>query len=815
MRACAVRRRGRSAPSAAEAVNDLRYAIRSLARARLVTAVAVATLALGIGANAAVFSVVDALLVRPLPYADPGRLVIVWEVNPLGRDNSGSPGNYLHWRDMATSFEDMAAVGLTFRTTLSGQGEPEELPMQYVTATVFPILGVAPQLGRTFTPEEDQPRRNNVAIISDALWQRKFGADRGVVNRAVRLDGDLVTVVGVMPPGFSILDKTVQVWEPVGFSAESRTPRGRWLHVVARVKRGTTIERAQQDMERVQAEMIRLFPRFNTGWRVRVRSLKDNLTHEARPALLVLLATVALVLLIACANVANLLLARAASRRRELAVRAALGAGRRRIFSQMFAEAGVLAGAGAGTGLLLAWWAVVIVRTRVATHLSIPRLEAVSIDHHVLAFVVAVAVASALIAGMIPALSAGSISLMDPLKDGGRTSAAGRGTRARNALVVAETALALTLLVGAGLLVRSFVALMREDAGFDPTSVITMKIALPTSKYREARQFFDRLYSQIDTLPAVEASGGISFLPLNGLGAATDFSIPGRPIPAFGDKPVTDVRVVTHDYFKAMRIPLLKGRLFDSRDVGSASHRVIISADLARRFFPNEDPIGKPLVIDWTDSTPDEIIGVVGNVHQLTLDDEIRGATYWPPSRFAYPWNTVVIRTSGDPTRIVPDVAALVRQYDPTIALADVGAMDEVVSISTAERRLTMALISSFAGLALLLSAVGIYGVMSCSVTERTREIGIRMALGAARRSVMRMVLSQALVLTGAGIAAGAAGAWLLTRLMRTLLFGVIAGDPFTLVAVATLLTTIATLAASIPGLRATRVDPAIALRSE
>jgi putative ABC transport system permease protein len=796
-------------------VNDLRYAVRALARARLFTFVAVATLALGIGANTAVFSVVNTLLVRPLPYADPDRLVIVWEVNPSGRDNSGSPGNYLHWREIATSFDDMAAVGLTFRTTLSGQGEPEELPMQYVSATVFPILGAAPELGRTFTSEEDQPRRNHAAIISDALWRRKFGADRGVVNRAVRLDGDLVTVVGVMPPGFSILDKTVQVWEPAGFSAESRTPRGRWLHVVARVKRGTTIARAQQDMERVQAEMVRLFPAFNTGWRVRVRSLKDELTREARPALLVLLAAVGVVLLIACANVANLLLARATSRRRELAVRAALGAGRGRILSQMFVEAGLLAGAGAGAGLLLAWWAVAIVRTRVAAHLSIPRLEAVSIDRVVLAFVVAAAVASAVIAGVIPALSAGGISLTDPLKDGGRAGAASRGTRARNAFVVAETALALMLLVGAGLLVRSFVALTRVDAGFDPSHAITMKITLPTSKYREARQFFDRLYSQIDALPAVEASGGISFLPLNGLGAATDFSIPGRPIPAYGEKPVTDVRVVTHDYFKAMRIPLLKGRLFDSRDIGSASNRVIISADLASRFFPNEDPIGKRLVIDWTDNTPDEIIGVVGNVHQLTLDDEIRGTTYWPPSRFAYPWNTVVIRTSADPTRIVPEVAALVRQYDPTIALADVRAMDEVVSISAAERRLTMTLITSFAGLALLLAAVGIYGVMSCSVTERTREIGIRMALGAARRKVMQTVLGQALVLTGAGVAAGAAGAWLLTRFMKTLLFGVVAGDPFTFVAVSTLLTAVATMAAAVPGLRATRVDPVIALRSE
>ncbi|HEX6463744.1 MAG TPA: ABC transporter permease, partial [Vicinamibacterales bacterium] len=757
----------------------------------------------------------NTLLIRPLPYADPSRLAIVWEVNPMGKDNSGSPGNFLHWREMATTFDDMAAVSFTFRTTLSGAGEPEELPVQYVSAAVFPILGVPPQLGRTFTADEDQPRRNSVAVISDALWRRRFGADRGVVNRAVRLNGDLVTIVGVMPPGFSILDKTVQLWEPTGFSADDRTPRGRWLHVIARLKRGTSIERAQQDMERVQSDMIRLFPAFNTGWRVRVRSLKEELARDARPALLVLLGAVGLVLLIACANVANLLLVRATSRRRELAVRAALGAGRRRILSQMFAESGGLAVAGACAGLLLAWWAVVIVRTRVASYLPVPRLEAVSTDGTVLGFTFAAAVLCALIVGVIPAISAGGVSLSGLLKDGGRTGTASRGTRARSVFVIVETALALMLLIGAGLLVRSFAALMRVDAGFDPSHTITMKITLPTSKYREARQFFDRLYSQIDALPAVQASGGISFLPLNGLGAATDFSIPGRPIPAYGDKPVADVRVVTHDYFKAMRIPLLKGRLFDSRDTGAASHHVIISADLARRFFANEDPIGKQIAIDWTDSTPDEIIGIVGDVHQLTLDDEIRATTYWPPSRFAYPWNSVVIRTSADPSRIVPDVAALVRQFDPAIALADVRQMDDVLSISAAERRLTMLLLSSFAGLALLLAAVGIYGVISYSVTERTHEIGIRMALGAARGSVMQMVMRQALVLAGAGVAAGAAGAWLLTRLMKTLLFGVMASDPFTFVVVCVLLIAVAAIAASIPGLRATRVDPVIALRSE
>jgi putative ABC transport system permease protein len=715
---------------------------------------------------------------------------------------------------MATSFDDMAAISNTFRTTLSGQGEPEEMPMQYVSAGVFPILGVTPELGRTFTADEDQPNGPRVVVISDRLWRRRFDAIPGVVNQVVRFDGDPCTIVGVMPPGFSMLDKTVEVWKPIRFSAESRTPGGRWILVVARLKRGVTVARAQQDMERVQAEMIRLFPRFNAEWRVRVKPLRDQLTGRVRPALYVMFGAVGFVLLIACANVANLLLARATNRRRELAVRAALGADRRRIVYQTFVESAVLSTIGTGAGVLLAWWAVALFRTTVAAQLPIPRLEAVRIDGWVLAFAAASAVASALVFGLAPALSAAGISIVNTLKEGGRTGTAAGALRTRSLFVIAETALALVLLVGAGLLVRSFVALMNVDAGFTASRAISMKISLPAAKAGEARQFFDRFYSQVDALPGVQAAGGVSFLPLNGLGAATDFSIPGRSMRAYGNRAVADVRVVTHDYFKAMGIPLLRGRLFDSRD-DTAPRKVIISAALARIFFPNEDPIGKQIAIDWNDNNPDEIVGVVGDVHQTTLDDDIRATTYWPPSRFAYPWNSVVIRTTGDPERVVPEVAALLRQFDPTIALADVRTMDDVMSISAAERRVTMLMLSSFAGLALLLAAVGIYGVISYSVSERTHEIGIRMALGAARATVMKMVLRQALTLTVVGVAAGAVGAFLLTRLMKTLLFGVLPSDPLTFVAVAALLTLVAAIAAWVPGIRATRVDPVVALRAE
>jgi putative ABC transport system permease protein len=716
---------------------------------------------------------------------------------------------------MATSFDDMAAVSLTFRATLSGQGEPEELPIQYVSATIFPILGVPPQLGRTFTPDEDQAGRNRVVVLSDALWRRKFGGDRAVVNRPIHLNGDVFTVVGVMPPGFSILDKTVQLWGPTGFSAESRTPRGRWLYVVARLKHGVTIARAQQDMDRVQAEMTRMFPAFNTRWRVHVQSLKDRLTSDVRSALLLMLGAVGFVLLIACANVANLLLARATTRHREMGIRAALGADRRRLVAQLLAESSVLSIAGGAAGLLLAWWAVALLRTTVAAHLPIARLEAVSLDRWVLAFACAASLVSGIAFGIVPAVSAAGVSFAETLKEGGRGGTAGRGARFRSALVVVEIALALVLLVAAGLLVRSFAQLMRVDAGFDASHVVTMKVALPSSKYDTARQFFDNLYSRIDALPGVEASGGISFLPLNGLGAATGFAIVGRPKPAYGAEPVADVRVVTHDYFKAMRVPLLRGRLFDSRDTGSQKNHVIVSAELVRRYFPNEDPIGKKIAIQWNDDTPDEIIGVVGDVHQLTLDDELRPTTYWAPARFAYPWNSVVIRTSGDPIAIVPQVGAIVHEYDSTIALAEVRTMDDVMSISVAERRLTMLLLATFAGVALLLASVGIYGVISYSVTQRTQEIGIRMALGAARATVMGMVVGQAAALTLLGVGAGAVAAVLLTRLMQKLLFGITPTDPITFASVAILLMAVGIVAAAIPALRATRVDPVLALRAE
>jgi putative ABC transport system permease protein len=797
---------------------DLRFALRTFKKSPGFTAVAVAALALGVGANTAIFSVVYTLLLKPLPFQRPNRLAVVWESRPARNllRNVGSPGNYLHWREMNTTFAEMAAVSMTFRTALTGEGEPEELPEQIVNATLFPMLGVNAAVGRVFTAAEDTPGAKPVVLISDRLWKRRFGADPHVVDREIRLGGTPTTIVGVMPPGFSILDRSVDFWLPPGFSAEARTPRGRWLIVVARLKDGVTMEAAQADMTRVSALLSREFPQFDTAWTSVVVPLSEQLTGEARPALLVMLGAVAFVLLIACANVANLLLARATTRQREMAVRAALGADRWRLARHLLAESLLLAGAGGAAGVLLAWWSVTVIRTAVATKLPIARLDEVGLSGRVLLFAVAVAAASALVFGVVPALSAAGVSLTDALKEGGRTGSAGRG-RARRVFVVVEVALALVLLVGAGLLARSFWTLMRVDAGFETTHTITMKVTLPSAAYRERTQmigFFDRLFERVDALPGVQAAGGVSFLPLNGLGAATSFSIAGRPKPPAGEEPGAEVKVVTHDYFQAMRIPLVRGRLFDGRDTAPGTRRVIVSAELVRKYFADTDPIGQHIVLSWNDEGPDEIVGVVGDVRSTSLEARPLPASYLPPARFAYPFTTVTVRAAGDAAALVPSLVGAVHALDADAPVSEIRSMDDVVSNATAERRFTMLLLASFALVALVLAAVGIYGVISYAVAQRTQEIGIRMALGAARGTVLQMVVGQALALAAAGVAAGGAGAWLLTRLMQKLLFGVEPSDPLTFAAVAGVLTVVAAAAALVPALRATRIDPAIALRT-
>ena len=800
-------------------LNDLRHGVRLLLRSPGFSFVAVATLAIGIGANTAIFSVVNTLLIQRLPYTDADRLVIVWEHNlPRDRKNNVvSPGNFIHWREMNRVFEDIAAVGMTFNLTLTGHGEPVEIPFQYVSAAFFPIVGVQPQAGRWFTNDEDRPGTRSV-IISDRLWRTRLGSDPGILNRALTLQGQSYSVVGIMPPGFSFLDKTVDMWVPVGFPADARTPRGRWIMTVARLKPGVSVQQAQQDMGRVAADLTAKFPDFNTGWTARVVPVREQLTGDVRPALFVMLGAVGFVLLIACANVANLLLARATSRQRELAVRAALGADRGRLIRQLMAESLILAVSGGVAGLALAWWGLQVLRAFVAEQIPIQRLEMVGVDRYVLAFTLVASVLSGLLFGLVPALTAAGSRLNDSLKEGGRTGSGARGKRARSAFVVVEIALALVLLVGAGLLVRSFVRLMDVDAGFETARTVTMRLSLPGARYREdarAIQFYQQLFESIDRLPGVQASGGVSFLPLAKLGSATSYTVVGQPLPPMGQEPVADVRVITNQYFKSMGIPLVRGRLFDERSSGDAQNKVIVNEALVRRHWPGEDPIGKRIKISWSDDREDEIVGVVGNVRHSGLDAEARSTTYWPYARNPYAAMTVTVRTTGDAASVVSAIRGIVRDRDPDLAVADIKTMDQVVSRSVAQRRLMMVMLGIFAAAALLLSAVGIYGVIAYGVTQRTQEIGIRLALGAQRADVLKMIVGQAAWLSVVGIAFGAAGALLLTRLMTDLLFQVKPFDPVTFAAVACGLVLVALLAGYVPGRRATRVDPVVALRAE
>ena len=799
-------------------LQDLKYSARLLARAPGFTLTAAAALAIGIGANTAIFSVVNTLLLQRLPYRDASRLAVVWEHNlPRSRKNNVvAPANFIHWREMNQTLQDLAAVTPSYGVTLSGGREPEVLQAQAVTAELFAILGVGPALGRTFTAAENRPG-TRLALISDRLWKRRFGGDRSVLEQTVQLQGFSYAIVGVMPPGFSFLDATVDVWLPIGFTAESRNPRGRSLSVVARLKEGVTFERAQQDMVRVGSELTAMFPAFNTGWTVNVVPLREQLTGDFKPALFVLASAVAFVLLIACANVANLLLARATARHRELAVRAALGAGRGRLVRQLLTESLLLSIAGGAAGLTAAWWAVRYLRVVAAERLSIPRLELVAIDGWVLSFTVAASLLSAVVFGIVPAVMGSGAHLSPSLKEGGRTGSAARGTRARGAFVVIEVGLALVLLVGAGLLVRSFARLLEVHPGFEPEKTITMRLSLLPAKYpgnEPAAQFFDRFFQEIDRLPGVQAAGAVSWLPLTGLGAATSMVILGQPIPPPGQEPVTDVRVLSHGYLKAMGIPLLRGRLFNESDPADARGRVVVNETFARTYWPNEDPIGKRVHINW-DDLDDEIIGVVGDVKHVSLDRGIRPMTYWPYRRYPYNSMTVAVRTAGDPALVVGEISSVLRRLDPDLALAAVRTMDEIVSNSVAERRLTMLLLTVFAGAALLLAAVGIYGVIAYSVTQRTQEIGIRMALGAQRADVLRLVVRNALVLVAVGVAAGGAGALILTRLMSGLLFHVRPADPLTFAVVSGVLIAVALAASTLPGLRATKVDPVIALRAD
>jgi putative ABC transport system permease protein len=798
---------------------DLRYAARMLLRNPGFTVVAVITLALGMGANAAIFSVVNATLLRPLPFEDPDRLITIRETNPSqSSEFKVSPGNFLDWKKQNTVFERLVAMQEA-SYDLVGAGDPERLLGMRVTDGFFAMLGARPQTGRDFLPEEDRPGHNNVVILSHGLWQRRFGGDPNIVNQAVTLSFRSYTVIGVMPATFRFEDGAAAFWTPMAFTVEQAQQHGsHYVSAIGRLKPGVTLAHARSEMSAIADRLARQYPDTNTGNNVKLTPLLEYTVRSVKPALMVLLGAVAFVLLIACANVANLLLARAAAREKEIAIRTSLGAGRARIVRQLLTESLLLALAGGALGLALGAWGMDLLLALAPE--GLPRLSDVSLDGRALVFTSALTLLTGLGFGLFPALQSSRPNLNETLKDAGRGSTDDRRRRLiRGALVVSEVALAMVLLVGAGLLVKSFLRLRSVDPGFNPYNALTVGIQLSRMKYPEENQrvsFYKQLIEKVAALPGVQAVGAAMITPLSDKDYVLPFMIQGRPPYPAGSAPTTNYYSVTPDYFKAMGIPLLRGRLFTERDTKDTPRVVIINETMAKRFFPGEDPIGKRLDLgDAREPDWEEIVGIVGDVKHYGLIQETTAQTYEPHTQRPVSGMTLVARTSGDPSSLSAAIRGEVLKIDKEQPVSDIRTLEQYFSASIAQRRFSALLLGIFAAGAMALASVGIYGVLSYSVTQRRREIGIRLALGAARRDVLKLVVGHGMLLTLIGMAIGLGAAFALTRVISTLLFSVSATDPTTFGLIALLLGAVALLACWIPARRATKVDPMVALRYE
>lgn len=796
-------------------IGDVKYGVRILARSRVFTAIAVLALALGIGANTAVFSAIDAVLLRPLPYRDPARLALVWEdASHAGfPKNTPAPANYVDWKKQNQVFTDMAALqGLA--ANLTGDGPPELVRGNRVTPEFFDVLGVPAALGRTLDAKDDLSGEN-VMVIGHGLWQRRFGGDRGIVGRTVRVNDEPYTVVGVMPRGFRFPTPRTEVWTPARFTPEVLARRGsHFLTVVARLKPGVTWERAKSDMRAIAQRLQTDYPGTNERVGVVVEPLAEAAVENSRTGLLVLMAGAGFVLLIACANVANLLLAKAAARRRELAVRAALGAGRGRLLGQLITESVLLAAAGGLTGIALAHWGV-----KLLDRLAQDRLDApLGLNAQVLLFSLAVSIVTGLLFGMLPALQASRLDLNDALKQGGRANAGGRRTTSRDLLVIAEVAMALVLVAGAGLMLRTLAQLRGVDVGFRPEGLLTMRTNLPFPKYRDPQlrqRRRDAVLEEVRSLPGVRLAAFTSNLPFTALGNTNSFQIEGQP--RRPDESYDALyRIVTTDYLKLLGVRLLEGRLFGPEDRAGTTRVVVINDTLARHFFPGEHAVGKRMRIDGPELYT--IIGVIADVRERGINPSPKNATYLLSPQTPQAWNDpqqLVVRADGDPLALAGAVRAAVWHSDKDLPVLEVRPMTDIVENDFASRRQQMRLLLAFAALALTLAALGIYGVLSYLVVQQTREIGVRMALGARAGDIVRQVAAKGALLTGTGLAAGAVIALATTRAMRSMLYGVAPSDPATFAAVIAILAAIGVAACAAPAFRAARVDPMIALRDE
>ena len=803
-------------------LRDLRYAVRMLANRPSFTVVAVLALALGIGANTAIFSVVNAVLLRPLAYKEADRLLMVWE-NHEAREGPKtewtSPPTFGDWRDQNQVFDSISAFQF-WLPTVTGSSEPESLNGAAVSHDIFQTLGVDPSLGRSFRAEEDRAGGERVVLLGHGLWKRRFGADASILNRTITLNGEPYTVIGVMPEGFRFpIISNAEAWTPLQQRLNPDCGRGCYtLRTVARLKPGVTIERARQEMGSLAEGLAEKYPEANINVGITLVPLHEQIVGQLKPMLLVLLGAVGFVLLIACANVANLMLARAATREREIAIRTALGASRARLVRQLLTESLLLALMSAALGLLLAFW---LVDVMVAfSPEGTPRIDEVSIDIMVLGFTLAVAVITGLVFGLVPALSATRPNFSQSLKEGKGTDTSSGKKAARSTLVVAEVALALMLLIGAGLLIKSFANLLHVDPGFNPANVMTLQLNLPVTRYPEGRQvsaFYADLLGRIKSIPGVESVAAGSALPLAGNDTDVSFFIEGRPAPGPGEKQAAWYSRVTPDYFHTMGIGMVSGRPFDERDQANSPRVVIVSETLARRYWPGEDPVGKRLSLGGNPDKPNwrEIVSVVRDVKQFGIDADARPTIYIPHAQASNRFMTVTVRTTAEPTSIISAVRSQIAGLDSELAISNISSMQELVATSIAPSRMIMMLLAVFAGLALILAAVGIYSVIAYGVTERTREIGIRMALGAAKRDVLKLIVGRAAMLTLAGVALGLAGAFALTRFMKSLLYEVDTFDPVTFAGISLLLVGVALLASYIPARRAAKVDPMVALRYE
>jgi len=806
-------------------IRDVSYSLRRLRKSPAFTTIVVLTLALGIGANTAIFSVVNTVLLRALPYRAPSALVSIEHFYP-SLNNMEAPVSargFRDYRDKTTSFEAVA-VETPFGANLTGTGDPERVPGVRVSGDWFHVLGVGPQLGRVLGRDDDEPGHEHVVVLSNGLWTRLFAASPSAVGKTIELNGETYQIVGVMPQGFtSFFSRTADLFVPLALTPAAFTAgyTNEYLNSVARLKPGVPVARAQAEMAAFAENLKKASPNnFAPTWTLKLRTLDDLSSGRARPALLVLLGAVGLVLLIACANVANLLLARAAIRMKEVAIRSALGADRASLVRQLLIESVVLALAGGILGLLLAQWSV---KSLVALYPGLPRASEIGIDGSVMVFTLVVSVFTGLLFGLAPALQTSVSNLQETLRDGGRSGAADfAGRNLRRGLVIAEMALSLMLLVGAGLLIKSVGKLEGVDPGFDPHNLLTFNLALPPVKYSTDTAtilFLDQLMPRLNALPGVRAAGVTSVLPFGGGWSTASFAIEGLTVPPGQNGPWGDVRVVSPKFFDAMRIPLKRGRAFTDQDNQGSPRVTVIDEQFVKKYFPNTNPIGKRITFGSrqgsNDSTWITIVGVVGHAAHEGLDAEPRLQYYFPASQQGGRFMSVVIRTTGNPTAILPAAREAVHGVDRNLPVSGVNTMEKLVDSSVGQRKLSMILLGIFSGIAMLLASIGIYGVMSYSVTQRTRELGIRMALGAARSRVLALVVGQGMVLTGTGVIIGLIAASALTRFLSSQLFGVGATDPLTFGAVAVLLVAVATLATLLPAMRATRVNPVVALRDD